>query len=187
VDPIILSALGLGSSGFKMAASALSLLRETQKAGPEQSVEELLKLALLTVDRNLVVLDAVKSRVPKEHHEDLLAVSLSLEVEPLAAILIDWPPQDAPDPPKPGKPAEFEKWERELDSLERATQLLAHCRYVVSRLSGLRALSQLPAVVLADMRLSTRYSNIERSHLAIRKLLYRQDSLQHLLQRRSRI
>jgi len=191
LDPATLAALsgvvGATKVGVDVVARTYALLQQV-KGDQEDAVvvdEHLLRLALLAVDRNLVVLDGINTRVSREHRAGLALVADALEIAPLAALLVRWPqPGDEPDLPRNPDPAEVAQWNAELEQRADHEQLLAQARYLVARTSGLSALAGIDSAVRRAIRVGLRLRNLRDAHIRLRRLLHSDAALSHLVKRR---
>lgn len=192
MDPVTIAGaltkvFGAAKAGMDVGVAAHGLVQQVQQGRepPELVDAHLLRLALLSVDRNLVLLDGVHTRVQADRQQALFGVADALEVAPLAALLIHWPPP-TDEPQLPGKPsqADFQRWEAALDRREGHAQLLAHARYIVARTTGLSALSSVDAHARKELRLGLRLRNLQQAHLRVRHLLGHEETLTHLIARR---
>ncbi len=176
---------------------ALKSLTETTQAGLEvikqakAALDEpdvlrgLLRLALLEVDHNLALIDALQlDASDNESREALLKASAHLKYDTLSALLVQWEPIKEPAGPASYDDESYDQWERADMKNEASKQILANARFVVSRASALGSLAEVPGPALKRLRLQVRYKNIHAASLKLLSLLSTKEAIVDLLTRR---
>lgn len=183
----ITSAVGLAKGTSDAASSTLDLVGRTRSAMQKDDVSaELMRLALLEVDHNLTLIDALRlDRLSDDSRLGLLQASKKLRHQALTALLLQWPSPEEVAPPRSSSTAAYQEWSARQDVQDKALQVLANARFIVSRASVLSCLGDIHPSALKRLRLGVRYRNLRASHLKLLRLLREQDAILHLLKRRA--
>ena len=181
------SALALAKGTSDAASSTLDLVGKTRGAFQKENVSaELLRLALLEVDHNLILIEALKlDKLDEDGRRGLLRAAKQLQHQALTALLLQWPKPEEVAPPKSGSATAYQDWSERQDRQDKALQVLANARFIVSRVSVLACLEDIHPSALRRLRLGVRYRNLRASHLKLMGLLREQDAILHLLERRT--
>ena len=182
----IASAVGVVKALTDTADTGLEIIEKAKKAtGKDEISIELLRLALLEVDRNLALIAALDLEVTDdEGRAGLLEAAVHLKHEALGALLLQWHELDEPALPAYTDNADFNRWVAELDKVDMARQTLANARFVVSRSSVLACLAAIPHQSVKNIRLKLRYENIRGANLKLLGLLKQEGGVADLLNRR---
>lgn len=195
MEPVSLATIGTVLAATKgsvdIATSAYRFISDLKASAEEtgELIDRLLRGALLALDRNLVVLDAVNMSASSDLNGELLAVANTLDLAPIAALLVQGPiPTNLPCLGPFSGEKEFEEWTAKMDIEEKGdVQILAHARFIVARAEGMRGLYSVASSVRKPMRVGLRLKNLKDSHLTLRKLLSDNDAVSPLKARRSTV
>ena len=169
----LLSSTKLGLDALGAASTLLDRARTRHSADVS-----LLRIALLQVDHNLVVLNALRTtKLNRADAEAVLSGISALRIDALVELLLQ---ADVPMDvlPLPANVSEA-KFRRSLEAnavRDQTLVLLALARFIVSRVGGLATLERVDARARRNMALGVRVRNLKRAHIDLRKLLSTQEA-----------
>lgn len=193
MDPIatistVGAVVGTLKSLTETTQTGLEVITQAKAALDEGDVTTgLLRLALLEVDHNLALIDALQLDASgDEARAGFLKAAAHLKYDALSALLVQWPEVEEPAIPTDYEDEEaMRAWERTLGDVEAGPQILANARFVVSRASVLASLAKVPPPAIKRLRLNIRYRNLQAAHLELLRLLSQKEALTDWLHRRA--
>ena len=189
MEPIstIAALIGALKSMTETTQAGLEVITQAKAALDEPDVlRGLLRLALLEVDHNLALIDALQlDASDDEGRQGLLKAAAHLKYDTLSALLVQWETGDEPSTPRAGADEDTMcEWHLSLNDYEAGPQILANSRFVVSRASVLSSLAEVPQTGLKRLRLGVRYRNLQAANLRLLSLLREKEAIADLLTRR---
>jgi len=167
------------------ALSLLRTIRESLETATEID-EQLLRVALIEVQQNLVLLDGMKTKGLRGRDRLLLPFFDQLRLDGLGALLLHWPhPGPEPAPPRFSSEPQTQRWMEQVAERQDDLQLLSYVRFIVVRAGGVRSLAAIDPEVTKQLSIGVRLRNLAQAHRQVLRLLESEQAIEHLVQRRS--
>ena len=181
-----LTVLGATKTSFEVIEAALDLKERLSSIEPgDRDVDNnMLRLALLAVDRNLAIFDGLDL---EGGGDALFGVAHTLELTSIAALFVNWPSLGA-EPKLPTDARSYEKWDGQVKTLDARLQILANARYIVARTTALQAFAKLRASApkaLREIRVGVRLKNLRNAHLCLNDLMCHDEAIVDFLDKAS--